>query len=88
VATDYGLYDSVLVSRESLVTIATNRYSVPAHLVGQALTARIHPHRIDLFAGSALVASHPRCFGRQIRIVVPEHYEAVFALKPRARLMV
>jgi len=88
VATDYGLYDSVLVSRESLVTIATNRYSVPAHLVGQALTARIHPQRIDLFAGSVLVASHPRCFGRQTRIVVPEHYEAVFALKPRARMMV
>jgi transposase len=88
VATDYGLYDSVLVSRESLVTIATNRYSVPAHLVGQALTARIHPHRIDLFANSVLVASHPRCFGRQTRIVVPEHYEAVFALKPRARMMV
>jgi len=51
VARDYGIFDSVLVTRESLVTLATNRYSVPAHLVGQALTARLHQERIDLFQG-------------------------------------
>ncbi len=87
-AWDYGLVDSVLVSRESLATIATNRYSVPVAYVGQALTARIHPERIALYRGTALVASHPRCHGRRTRIVVPEHYEPVFAQKPRARTMV
>lgn len=87
-AHDYGLFDSVLVNRESLVTIATNRYSVPTHLVGQALTARIHPTRIDLFQGAVCVASHPRHSGRNARVVVPEHFAAVFALKPRARIMV
>jgi hypothetical protein len=35
-----------------------------------------------------LVATHPRQFGRQARVVVPEHFEAVFARKPRARIMV
>lgn len=88
VAHDYGIFDSVLVNREALVTIATNRYSVPAHLVGQALTARLHQERIDLFQGVECVASHPRHRGRNARIVVPEHFEAVFALKPRARVMV
>lgn len=88
VAHDYGIFDSVLVNREGLVTIATNRYSVPAHLVGQALTARLHQDRIDLFQGVECVASHPRHRGRNARIVVPEHFEAVFALKPRARVMV
>jgi transposase len=87
-AHDYGVFDSVLVSHEALVTIATNRYSVPAHLVGQALTARLHPERIELYAGTERVASHPRQHGRHARVVVPEHYEAVFALKPRARAMV
>jgi hypothetical protein len=87
-AADYGLFDSVLVNRESLVTIATNRYSVPATLVGQPLTARIHATHIDLFQGAALVASHRRHDGRHARIVIPEHFEAVFALKPRARVMV
>jgi transposase len=88
VAADYGLFDSVLVSRESLVTIATNRYSVPSSLVGQPLTARLHQHRIALFRGAEQVAVHPRSYGRHQRIVIPEHFEAVFALKPRARVMV
>ena len=88
VAHDYGIFDSVLVTRESLVTIATNRYSVPAHLVGQALTARLHQERIDLFQGAECVASHPRHRGRHARVVVPAHFEAVFAVKPRARVMV
>jgi hypothetical protein len=87
-AADYGLFDSVLVNRESLVTIATNRYSVPTQLVGQALTARIHPTRIDLSQGTTCVAPHPRHRGRNARVVVPEHFAAVFALKPRARIMV
>ncbi len=88
VAHDYGLFDSVLVSRESLVTIQTNRYSVPAHLVGRALTVRIYAERIELYDGAERVASHVRHRGRGARIVVPEHFETVFALKPRARVMV
>lgn len=87
-AHDYGFFDSVLVNRESLVHIAANRYSVPAHLVGHTLTARIHLERIELFDGLAGVASHVRHHGRNARIVVPEHYEVVFVRKPRARVMV
>ena len=87
-AHDYGFFDSVLVNRESLVHIAANRYSVPAHLVGHTLTARIHPERIELFDGFERVATHRRHHGRNARIVVPEHYEAVFVRKPRARVMV
>lgn len=86
-AHDYGFFDTVKVSRESLVAIATNRYSVPVHLVGLVLTARIHPTRIALYHGDKLVATHPRHSGRNARVVIPEHYEAVFALKPRARVM-
>ena len=88
VAHDYGMFESVKVSRESLVAIASNRYSVPAQLVGYALTARIYPTRIELFYGTERVATHSRHFGRHARIVVPEHFEAVFAHKPRARVMV
>lgn len=87
-AHDYGFFDSVKVSRESMVALATNRYSVPAHLVGLTLTARIYASRLELFHGPTLVATHPRHFGRNVRVVVPEHFEAVFARKPRARIMV
>jgi transposase len=87
-AHDYGFFDSVLVNPESLVILDTNRYSVPTHLVGHTLTVRIHPERIELFDGLERVASHRRHRGRHARIVVPEHFEAVFARKPRARVMV
>jgi Mu transposase-like protein len=77
----------VKVSRESLVALHTNRYSVPTRYVGLALSARIYPTRIELFHGAERVAIHTRHLGRNSRVVVPEHYEAVFALKPRARIM-
>src|SRR5438132_11753834 len=46
-AQDYGFFDCVVVSREGLVAIETNRYSVPAHLMGRAVTARIHATHIE-----------------------------------------
>jgi transposase len=88
-AHDYGFFDCVVVSRESMVSIEGNRYSVPVHLVGRALSARIHRERIDLFADAQLVATHARAkAGAQERIVTPAHFEEAFVKKPRARIMV
>jgi transposase len=87
-AADYGFFDCVVVSREGLVAIETNRYSVPAHLLGQALTARIHAERIELFAGPERVAAHGRWKGQHARIIDPTHFEAAFVSKPRGRVMV
>jgi len=87
-AQDYGFFDSVVVSRESLVVLETNRYSVPVQYVGQTLTARLHPDRIELFAGAQRVARHIRASGRLQRVVDPAHFEAAFTHKPRARVMV
>jgi len=87
-AADYGFFDCVVVSREGLVAIETNRYSVPAHLMGQALTARIHAERVELFADQERVATHARCTGQHTRIIDPAHFEAAFKSKPRGRVMV
>ena len=88
-AADYGFFDCVVVSRESMVSIESNRYSVPVHLVGRALTARIHRERIELFADSERVATHPRAAaGANARMVIPAHFEEAFTTKPRARIMV
>jgi transposase len=88
-AADYGFFDCVVVSRESMVSIESNRYSVPVHLVGRALTARIHRERIELFADAQRVATHQRvAAGSNERIVIPEHFEEAFTKKPRARIMV
>ena len=70
------------------MAIETNRYSVPAHLMGQALTARIHAERVELFAGPERVAVHARGKGQHARIIDPAHFEAAFTSKPRGRVMV
>src|SRR2546421_8818946 len=88
VARDYGFFDCVVVSREGLIAIETNRYSVPAHLMGRALTARIHASRIELFADQELVATHVRLPAQNARVIDPAHFEAAFAGKPRGRVMV
>jgi hypothetical protein len=87
-AQDYGFFDCVVVSREGVVAIETNRYSVPAHLMGRAVTARIHLTRIEVFADHELVAVHARSHEQHARIVNPAHFEAAFSTKPRARVMV
>lgn len=86
-AQDYGFFDCVVVNRESLVMLESSQYSVPTHLVGRALTARMHRSHIDLFAGGERVASHPRSQGQHQRVIDPAHYEAVLAGKPRGRIM-
>jgi DNA replication protein DnaC/transposase InsO family protein len=87
-AQDYGFFDCVVVSREGLVAIETNRYSVPAHLIGRALTARIHATRIELFSDHELVATHVRSREQYARIITASHFEAAFSSKPRGRVMV
>jgi hypothetical protein len=87
-ASDYGMFDTLVVNSEATVTFQTNRYSVPSRLVGQPLTARIHLQRIKLYDGSDQIADHPRSFGRKQRIVEPEHFEAAFEIKPRGKTLV
>lgn len=86
-AQDYGFFDCVVVNRESLVALESNHYSVPTHLVGRALTARVHRTHIDLFADGERVASHPRCQDKHQRVLDPAHFEDAFKSKPRGRIM-
>ena len=78
----------MIVSREGLVAIETNRYSVPAHLIGQPLTARIHATHIELFPDDELVATHASSREQHARIITPAHFEEAFRSKPRGRVMV
>jgi hypothetical protein len=51
------------VSSTCLVVEERNRYSAPCELVGQMVSIRIYPERIDLVSHDAVVASHARSFG-------------------------
>ena len=63
-----------LVDLEGMVWVDTNRYSVPADLIGRHVEVRQTKDQIEIYRGPRLVATHPRVIeptGRKYRL--PEH---------------
>jgi len=80
-----GYVESVgKVSSTSLVAFDRNRYSVPCELVGQVVSIRIYPERIDFVAHDTMVASHVRSFGRNEVRYDWQHYIPLVERKPGA----
>lgn len=71
-------------NRLSLVSFATNRYSVPVEAAHKKLTLRAYPHRIEITDQREIVASHPRCWEREQDILDPQHYLGLLSRRPRA----
>ncbi len=72
------------VSSICLVSHGRNRYSAPCELVGQVVSIRIYPERIDLVAHDTVVASHLRCFERSQTRYDWQHYIPLIERKPGA----
>lgn len=72
------------VASTCLVIEERNRYSVPCELVGQMVSIRTYPERIDFVAHDAAVASHSRCFGRKETRYDWQHYIPIIERKPGA----
>jgi transposase len=68
----------------SLVTFATNRYSVPVEVAHEPLTLHAYVDRIEISTRSQKVAEHDRCWGRGQDILNPHHYLSLLAKRPRA----
>lgn len=87
-AQDFGLLLSGDVSREALVAVAGNRYSVPVAHVGAPVSIRLHRARVRLWRDATLLADHPRApDGAQQRVIDPAHFAPLFPAKPRAQVM-
>jgi transposase len=74
----------VSVSKTALVRIDHNRYSVPAIHAGRLLRAEIYVDKVEIYAGGALAATHPRSYRRDETFLELSHYLPAFARKPRA----
>jgi transposase len=57
---DVPVFTRVKVHRDFHVEVARSLYSVPEHLLGQYLDARADSELVRLYAGGALVKTHPR----------------------------
>lgn len=87
-AHDYGFLRPGRVSRESLVAVEGNQYSVPIQHVGAPVTVRLHRARIVIWRDAERLAEHERApDGAHRRIIIPEHFAPLFAKKPRAQVM-
>jgi transposase len=87
-AHDFGLLESGLVSREALVAVAGNRYSVPVAHVGLPATVRLHRDRVRIWRDATCLADHPRApDGARQRVIDPTHFAPLFPAKPRAQVM-
>jgi hypothetical protein len=88
VASDYGFLETAQASREALVPVRGNRYSVPMAHAGAPLVVRLYPHRLCLWRDTVLVAEHRRAAdGAHERVVDPDHFAPIFGRKPRAQVM-
>ncbi len=86
-AADYGILHLLKVTPESVIHLATNRYSVPVAYIGQTVVVRATAGLVRVFHDQLVIAEHRRCYLRNKRIRERSHYEEVLRRKPRARVM-
>lgn len=82
---DIATVSQVRASRQFRITLDTNRYSVPAHLAGQALTLKTYPDRLCLYYQNHLVARHTRSYDRHRDFEDPDHPKPLLEQRKKAR---
>lgn len=82
---DTALVRSIPVNTRFRVLIDTNRYSVPSHLAGSTLTAKLYPHRLCLYHQDTPVAEHIRSYERHLDFELPDHAKPLLEQRLKAR---
>jgi transposase len=82
---DIATVSQVRASRQFRITLDTNRYSVPAHYAGQALTLKTYPDRLCLYHEATLIARHTRRYDRFQDIEDPDHPKPLLEHRKKAR---
>jgi transposase len=68
----------------SQTVFETNRYSVPHIYAGRQLVLRAYPFKIEILSLESIIATHPRCFGREQDVFDPMHYITLLEQRPGA----
>jgi transposase len=72
------------VATDAFVDVDTIRYSVPHRLVRDHVEVVLDAARVQVFHGTALVATHARAHEPFSRVVDPAHYEGLWRATPPA----
>ncbi|MDQ1815090.1 IS21 family transposase [Massilia sp. CCM 9210] len=86
-ATPYATEEVVAVKagKTPYVRVDLNDYSIPHTRVRRTLTVRASPELVRVFDGVAVIASHARSYDGKVQVELPEHIEALVAVKREAR---
>jgi transposase len=82
---DIATVSQVRASRQFRITLDTNRYSVPAHYAGQALTLKSYPDRLCIYHEDQLIARHTRHYDRFQDVEDPDHPKPLLEQRKKAR---
>jgi transposase len=81
---DCGHMEQCKVDKYSVITYATNRYSVPDHLVGRMVDVKVYPEELHCYHESRKVCQHERQYTRQGWYINLDHYLYTLRRKPGA----
>lgn len=79
-----GRWFTPRVDRYSLVTVRTNRYSVPVRLIGRQVRVQLHASHLVVYDGRVEAARHERLPGKGESRFVLDHYLEGLLRKPGA----
>lgn len=79
-----GLLLSARVDRYSQISVRTNRYSVPARLIGRKVRVMLHASELVVYDGQEEVARHERLMAKASCRLELDHYLEVLVRKPGA----
>ena len=82
---DIATVAQVRASRQFRITLETNRYSVPAHYAGHALTLKTSPDRLCIYLADTLIARHTRRYDRHQDVEDPDHPKPLLEQRKKAR---
>jgi transposase len=82
---DIATVSQIRASRQFRVTLEPNRYAVPAHWAGHALTLKTSPDRLCLSHGETLIARHSRSDDRCQDFEDPDHPKPLLEQRKKAR---
>ena len=81
-AFDACLTTPAQVDKYQTVRFDTNTYSVPRSFAFQTVSIKAYVDRIDVVAGSEVIAHHVRSYERSRQVLDPLHYLATLSRKP------
>jgi transposase len=81
---DCGQMEQCKVDKYSVITYATNRYSVPDHLVGKMVDVKIYPEKLFCYHENQKICEHDRQYTRHGWYINLDHYLYTLKRKPGA----